>query len=43
MMIKRASTADEMGRAYAAAFREVGRLIRTEGEAKVWQRVLGLM
>jgi transposase len=33
------ASAEEMRVLYAAAYREVAALIRTEGEASVWQRV----
>ena len=37
----RAGAADEMRAAYAAAYREVSNLIRTEGESSLWRRVVG--
>jgi hypothetical protein len=37
----RAGTADEMRAAYAAAYREVSNLIRSEGEGSIWRRVVG--
>jgi hypothetical protein len=40
-LFERARTPSEMARAYAAAYREVERLIRNEGELKVWLRALG--
>jgi len=36
-----AGTADEMRAAYAAAYREVSNLIRSEGEGSIWRRVVG--
>ncbi len=36
--LSRTSTAQEMRAAYAAAYREVRRLIQTEGESAVWRR-----
>ena len=35
-----AGTADEMRAAYAAAYREVSNLIRSEGEGSIWRRVV---
>jgi stage II sporulation protein D (peptidoglycan lytic transglycosylase) len=40
-MLEGAQTNEEMGAAYAAAYGEVSRLIKTQGEAAVWRRVLG--
>ena len=37
--LARPNSADDMRVAYAAAYGEVLRLIKSEGEAKVWQRV----
>ena len=37
--LTRATTADEMRKAYAAAYREVSSLAKTGGEAGLWQRV----
>ena len=38
--LKSASSANEMRAAYAAAYTEVKRLIKSEGEANVWRRVV---
>lgn len=37
--LTRASSAEEMRQAYAVAYREVNRLINTEGEAALWRRL----
>jgi SpoIID/LytB domain protein len=37
--LAKSSTADEMRKAYAAAFQEVSKLINSSGEAALWQRV----
>ena len=37
--LREARSAEEMKAAYAAAYREIKRLINSEGEAKVWRRV----
>ena len=37
--LKEASSAGQMKAAYAAAYREIKRLINSEGEAQVWRRV----
>jgi hypothetical protein len=38
--LQQPATAEEMRALYAAAYREVSALIRTEGEAEVWRRVM---
>jgi len=37
--LKNPTSQDEMRRAYAAAYQEVSRLIKADGEARLWQRV----
>ena len=37
-----AVSAEEMRALYAAAYREVSKMIQSEGEAKVWRRVAGV-
>ena len=39
--LNKASSADEMRKAYAAAYGEVSGLVRTNGEASLWRRIAG--
>jgi hypothetical protein len=39
--LSQAGTPEEMRAAYAAAYREVSRIIKSEGEAGMWRRIAG--
>ena len=40
--LERPSSPEEMRSLYFAAYREVQKLIRTEGEASIWRRAFGI-